>query len=51
MEYPCYKAPHPDDVWYHQYGEDIEMKPKEELPKNWDWGNIDGVNYLTNMRN
>jgi cathepsin X len=27
------------------------MKPKEDLPKNWDWGNIDGVNYLTNMRN
>jgi len=20
------------------------------MPKNWDWGNIDGVNYLTNIR-
>jgi hypothetical protein len=50
-EYPCYKKPAAEDVWYHQYGQDIEMVPKEDLPKNWDWGNIDGVNYLTNMRN
>ena len=22
-----------------------------ELPTNWTWSNVDGVNYLTNMRN
>jgi len=22
-----------------------------ELPKSWNWGNVDGKNYLTNMRN
>jgi len=24
---------------------------KKEVPSAWDWGNIGGVNYLTNMRN
>lgn len=23
----------------------------ETLPKSWDWGNVDGVSYLTNIRN
>ena len=22
----------------------------EDLPKNFDWGNVDGINYLTNIR-
>ena len=28
----------------------ISFYPKEDLPKGWDWGNINGVNYLTNIR-
>ena len=27
------------------------LEPVNELPTAWDWSNIDGVNYLTNMRN
>lgn len=25
--------------------------PVNSVPANWDWSNVDGVNYLTNMRN
>ena len=25
--------------------------PVNSVPENWDWSNVDGVNYLTNMRN
>ena len=46
-----YSAPSLEDTWYHQPSADIQMIPKEALPKNWDWGNVAGVNYLTNMRN
>jgi len=46
-----YVAPLIEETWYHHPSEDIKMIPKENLPKNWDWGNIEGVNYLTNMRN
>jgi hypothetical protein len=46
-----YVAPLMEETWYHQPSEDIKMIPKESLPKNWDWGNIEGINYLTNMRN
>ena len=28
-----------------------EPIPKVELPDNWIWNNINGVNYLTNLRN
>lgn len=29
----------------------FESLPMDQLPKNWNWGNINGVNYLTRMRN
>ena len=28
-----------------------QLTPAAELPKQWIWNNIDGKNYLTNMRN
>jgi hypothetical protein len=28
-----------------------ETMPVSKLPKTWFWGNIDGVNYLTKLRN
>jgi hypothetical protein len=46
-----YVAPSMEETWYHQPSGDIKMIPKQDLPKNWDWGNVEGVNYLTNMRN
>jgi len=27
------------------------LTPVNDVPSAWDWGNVDGVNYLTNMRN
>ena len=29
---------------------ELKVIPMEELPAHWDWGNVDGVNYLTNIR-
>ena len=43
---PCYIPP-----------TDVELNVREpllmmaELPKSWDWGKMDGTNYLTNIRN
>ncbi len=45
---PCYKPP--KDVVL-KVRNPINTVPAETLPKAWDWGNIDGVNYLTNIRN
>ena len=28
-----------------------ETTPVSKLPKTWFWGNVDGVNYLTKLRN
>jgi hypothetical protein len=50
-EQACYKEPFLEETWYNQKNGDIKMIPKEDLPKNWDWGNINQKNYLTNMRN
>jgi hypothetical protein len=29
----------------------LEMMNASELPTSYDWGNVDGVNFLTNIRN
>ena len=29
---------------------ELNQVPIDELPAFWDWGDIDGVNYLTNIR-
>lgn len=29
----------------------FEKVSADQLPKNWDWSNVDGVNYVTRMRN
>lgn len=29
---------------------DHKVIAMDELPSHWDWGNVDGVNYLTNIR-
>ena len=28
-----------------------QLTPVKEVPSAWDWSNVNGVNYLTNMRN
>ena len=46
-EQRCYrKSPHPAK---HVVREALE--PVNDLPENFNWGNNDGVSYLTNIKN
>ncbi len=45
---PCYKPP--TDVVLNVKNE-LTKIDASELPTNWDWGKIEGVSYLTNVRN
>ena len=29
----------------------VALIPVNSIPKVWDWSNVNGANYLTNMRN
>ena len=44
---PCYKPPTDVVLNVREPLENLAHK----LPKSFDWGNVDGVNYLTNIKN
>jgi C1A family cysteine protease len=45
---PCYVPP--TDVILNTR-QAIPQIAKQDLPKSFDWGNVDGINYLTNIKN
>jgi cathepsin X len=46
---PCYVPP--KDVVLKARKTPNNNLPLSELPKAFDWGNVSGVNYLTNIKN
>jgi cathepsin X len=45
---PCKKKWNPDTAPENVIKSELEAV---ELPKEWFWNNVDGTNYLTNIRN
>jgi cathepsin X len=49
-EHPCFLQIPFEDKPSH-VTEPLKMMSATELPTSYDWGNVDGVNFLTNIRN
>lgn len=47
-ETPCHKAP--EGEWENPSNVREPLTPVDDLPEQWIWNDINGTNYLTNIR-